>query len=105
MDVFSSRVKEIKEQMKAEGVTGAKAAEKIAKESRNTKKLIFQERFYLHSGNGRLISSGGIPMTLKMLLISVRQKLVLKPHLPTLLPRNSLNSSMIKQLSLNETYS
>ena len=39
MDVFSSRVKEIKEQMKAEGVTGAKAAEKIAKESRNTKKV------------------------------------------------------------------
>jgi conjugative relaxase-like TrwC/TraI family protein len=37
MDVFSSRNKEIREQMEAEGVSGAKAAERVAKETRNAK--------------------------------------------------------------------
>lgn len=37
MDIFSSRAKEIRDQMEAEGVTGAKAAERIAKETRNAK--------------------------------------------------------------------
>ncbi len=37
MDVFSSRNKEIREQMKAEGVSGPKAAERIAKQTRGAK--------------------------------------------------------------------